>query len=141
MIHPSAEHNSFLAKRGNHFMIGQVDQQTDMGEEVLPDDLRAIATLIRDAAQLRQGNCNKLLTLLRLLEHLHREISDGLFQTALPDNRQALYSLLKDIETSGGWPYIHRMRLQALLVNLALEPASDHSEEETQTSDESRVED
>jgi hypothetical protein len=48
---------------------------------------------------------------------------------------------LKDIETSGGWPYIHRMRLQALLVNLALEPASDHSEEETQTSDESRVED
>jgi hypothetical protein len=39
----------------------------------------------------------------------------------LPDNRQALYSLLKEIESKGGWPYIERMRLQSFVTNLQQE--------------------
>jgi hypothetical protein len=41
------------------------------------------------------------------------------FQVSLPDNRQALYALLKDIEEEGGWPYIDRMRLRSLLKNFS----------------------
>ena len=40
------------------------------------------------------------------------------FRDALPDNRQRLYRLLKDIEQEGGWPYIKRMQLLALLEHL-----------------------
>lgn len=80
-------------------------------------ELQAIAGMVRDAAKSCQGNSLRLLALLRLLESLHQEIRDGIFQDSLPDNRQALYNLLKDIETAGGWPYIHRMKLQLLLKN------------------------
>jgi hypothetical protein len=81
-------------------------------------DLAAIATTVRKTAQVSQGNNLELLALLRLLESLHQEIRDGLFQDSLPDNRQALYALLKDIENNGGWPHIYKMRLQNLLANL-----------------------
>ncbi|MBD3883171.1 hypothetical protein IFO70_15505 [Phormidium tenue FACHB-886] len=82
--------------------------------------------LIRTTAQTCKGQNLKLLALLRLIESLHQEIRDGLFQESLPENRQALYALLRDIEADGGWPYIHRMKLQAFLANLLEEP-----EEET----------
>jgi hypothetical protein len=59
-----------------------------------------------------------LLGVLRVLEQLHQEIRDDLFQASLPDNRQALYKLLRDIEAKGGWPYIYRIKLQALLENM-----------------------
>jgi hypothetical protein len=59
------------------------------------------------------------------LEQLHREIRDGSFQDSLPENRQQLYSLLKDIESEGGWPYIERMRLQAFIAKLP-EEATDN---------------
>lgn len=79
--------------------------------------LGAIAVDIRHAAQQSQHDCLSLLALLRLLEALHREIRDDLFQEALPTSRHSLYALLRDIEAEGGWPYIHRMKLQALLAN------------------------
>ena len=66
-------------------------------------------------ADLPSSNSLKLLELLRTIEALHREIRDDLFQQSLPDNRQALYALVRDIEAKGGWPYIHRMKLQTLL--------------------------
>ncbi|HEY9859599.1 MAG TPA: hypothetical protein V6D16_08840 [Candidatus Obscuribacterales bacterium] len=81
-------------------------------------DFQAIAQVVRASAQSYEGDCLTLLALLRLLESLHREISDSFFQASLPTNRQALYALLRDIEAEGGWPYIHRMKLQALLANL-----------------------
>ena len=84
-------------------------------------ELQAIATTIRSLAQQRQGDSLALVALLRGLEELHREIRDGIFQTSLPDNRQALYALLKDIEAEGGWPYIERMKLQSFLANLPAE--------------------
>ena len=71
------------------------------------------------------GDVIALLTLLRHLEQLHREIRDGVFQQNLPTNRQRLYSLLRDIESEGGWPYIARMRIQALLVNLSEEVSNE----------------
>lgn len=83
--------------------------------------LQAIATDIRALAQSCQEDSLALLALLRCLEELHREFRDGLFQASLPDNRQALYKLLKDIETEGGWPYIERMKLQSFLANLPAE--------------------
>lgn len=84
-------------------------------------ELDQLAQSIRSIAQRAEGDGTALLALLRLLEVLHREIREGLFQDALPSNRRALYSLLKDIEASGGWPYIHRMRLQEFLKNLIVE--------------------
>lgn len=89
-------------------------------------ELQGIATAVRSLAQSYQGDSLALVALLRRLEELHREIRDGIFQASLPDNRQALYALLKDIESEGGWPYIERMKLQSFLVNLAAE-----AEEET----------
>ena len=77
------------------------------------------------AAQRREGDCLALLALLRLLNELHYEIRDTLFREALPNNRQRLYRLLKDIEQEGGWPYIQRTKLIALLANI--EEAAENS--------------
>lgn len=85
--------------------------------EDLPQDLQAIATAIDQAAQAREGDSLSLLALLRLLEQHHRDICDTLFRDALPSNRHTLYTLLRDIELQGGWPYIQRMKLRSLLAN------------------------
>ncbi len=85
--------------------------------------LEKIAATTHLVAEQHRGHSLELLAVLRMLERLHQEIRDGLFQDSLPDNRQALYALLRDIETSGGWPYIRRMKLQALLTHLL--PAED----------------
>lgn len=87
----------------------------------LSQKLEEITSTIGDAVECCQGDTIALLSLLRKLEMLHREICDGVFQQSLPDNRQALYALLREIESEGGWPYIERMRLQDLLSNLGPE--------------------
>ncbi len=84
----------------------------------LPDDLVKLAALIDQAATARQGNTVALLALLRLLEDRHRDVCDTFFRDALPDNRHNLYSLLRDIELNGGWPYIQRMKLRSLLAQM-----------------------
>ncbi|MEL6352329.1 MAG: hypothetical protein AAFR58_11215 [Cyanobacteria bacterium J06627_28] len=84
----------------------------------LEPDLARLVEVVRATADGKQGNCLALLELLRLLENLHFEIRDTLFREALPDNRQRLYQLLKDIEQEGGWPYINRMHLRELLEHL-----------------------
>ncbi|WP_017327695.1 hypothetical protein [Synechococcus sp. PCC 7336] len=88
-------------------------------KDELPPELQSLAANVEDLAKERQGNCLELLQLLRLLEELHRDIHDSLFQESLPDSRQALYALLQDIEASGSWPYIPRMHIRALLQNLS----------------------
>ena len=87
-------------------------------EDLPGEHLESIARSVHELANRQRGDSVALLSLLRLLEHLHQEIRDSLFQDSLPDNRQALYRLLRNIEASGGWPYIHRMKLQALLARL-----------------------
>ena len=84
----------------------------------LPDDLQQLTQIVREVAQVREDDCLALLELLRLLESLHFEVRDTLFREALPDNRQRLYRLLRDIEQEGGWPYIKRMPLRALIEHL-----------------------
>jgi hypothetical protein len=84
----------------------------------LSDKLQSITTSVDDAIAASEGDTIALLALLRQLEFLHREIRDGVFQANLPENRQALYALLREIEMEGGWPYIERMRLQAFLANM-----------------------
>ena len=84
-----------------------------MGEtEKEIDDLAAMAAMVRSKAQQYQGDSQKLLSLLRLLEELHREIRTHQFEPFLPNSRHELYGLLRDIEETGGWPYIERMRLR-----------------------------
>lgn len=93
----------------------------------LPDDLKDIAQRIEAAAACRSQDSLELLALLRVLESLHREIRDSLFRSSLPENRQQLYALLRDIEMNGGWPYIQRMKLRSLLENMMLEDDSKDS--------------
>ena len=59
-----------------------------------------------------------LLSLLRDLEQIHRQIRVRYFQAALPETRNDLYRFVRDIEEQGGWPYIERMRLKDLLQNM-----------------------
>jgi hypothetical protein len=92
-----------------------MDNGKDLESGKLQSQLQSLTEAIRTLAESCQGDSLLLLAVLRALESSHREIRDGLFQTSLPDNRQALYKLLKDIETEGGWPYIHRMKLRSLL--------------------------
>jgi hypothetical protein len=56
-----------------------------------------------------------LLTLLRRLEQLHRTIQDGPFRSGLPSDRNALFNLLRQMESSGGWPYIPRLQLRTFM--------------------------
>ncbi|MBT9313840.1 hypothetical protein [Leptothoe spongobia] len=87
-------------------------------------DIEAIRIAVQVAAQKRANDCEALLSLLRQLEVLHRDIRETLFQESLPTNRQRLYHLLRDIEINGGWPYIQRMKLVELLkgVDPSLDP-------------------
>ena len=89
----------------------------------ITDDLAAIAVQVRAVAQQCQGDSQCLLSLLRLLEGLHREIRTEQFEPSLPDTRNALYQLLRQIEETGGWPYIERMRLRTLLTHFFAEEA------------------
>jgi hypothetical protein len=98
-------------------------ESTDFSEQ-----LQKIAIAVHDIAQECQKDPIALLNLLRQLEYLHREIRDGAFQESLPDNRQQLYSLLKDIEAEGGWPYIERMRLQTFLAKLLQQETEDNED-------------
>jgi hypothetical protein len=95
---------------------------------VLAERLAQIGQLSREVAANSRTDVNELLEILRTLELLHREIRDELFQNALPADRHNLYRLLRDIEENGGWPYIARLRLQHLLVNL---PSFEESMAET----------
>lgn len=90
----------------------------DGKQRQLHAEQEAIATLVREVAEAHRGDGAALLGLLRLLEALHREICNGAFQETLPTTRHQLYSLLKDIEAEGGWPYIGRMRLKHFLAYL-----------------------
>lgn len=65
--------------------------------------------------QHRADDVMQLLELLRLLEQLHLTLRENYFHPALPTTRHDLYTLLQNIEESGGWPYIPRMTLQELL--------------------------
>lgn len=107
-------------------MASTVNKDSDSTQ--LEVELQTLTAEILALAANHQGNCLALLTLLRILEQVHREIRENWFQSSLPDNRQALYALLKDIEEMGGWPYIDRLRLRSLLANVP--PLTDSTDQE-----------
>lgn len=72
-------------------------------------------------AQKNQNDSLYLLSLLRDLEQIHRQIRTNYFESALPQTRHDLYKVVKEIEEKGGWPYIERMRLKDLLKNLEVD--------------------
>lgn len=109
-----------------------MNHEKDSDLRQLESELPSLTAEIQTLAHRHQGNSRALLALLRALEQTHRDIHEGLFQTSLPSNRQQLYALLRDIEESGGWPYIERMRLRSLLCNLpdfGIQPTDTNSEE------------
>ncbi|OCQ94733.1 hypothetical protein BCD67_04140 [Oscillatoriales cyanobacterium USR001] len=115
-----------------------MDSGTDFELGNLQSELKSLSQEVLALAESYQGDSLRLLALLRTLESLHREVREGLFQASLPDNRQALYKLLRNIESNGGWPYIQRMKLQAFLEGgdrrSSLEKSPDGSEQNyTQT--------
>lgn len=84
--------------------------------------LREIEVLVWATAQEVEDNNLALLALLRVLEALHRKVREELFEPSLPQRRNDLYHLVREIEESGGWPYIERLKLQVLLEHLGGEP-------------------
>jgi hypothetical protein len=77
----------------------------------LSPHLQALVDQVESLATDCQQDYARLLELLRILEDLHRHIRIDYFEPALPNTRRGLYGLLKDIEESGGWPYIERGKL------------------------------
>ncbi|MGK7920906.1 MAG: hypothetical protein AB4080_12960 [Trichodesmium sp.] len=94
-----------------------MDTSTENNSTDLNTDLESLANIVRTLAENHKDDSMATLAILRILESLHQEIREGSFQRALPNNRQALYNLLKDVESKGGWPYIPRLRLRYLLEN------------------------
>ena len=80
--------------------------------------LMSLSELVGSLVEDNQDNAIALVELLRVLERLHRGITEGAFQQALPQNRQELYKLMRVIEEEGGWPHIPKMRLQMLYTHL-----------------------
>ena len=87
----------------------------------LSDQLQSLQQL---AVELN-GNPEALLELLRQIEQLHRTVQDGAFRGSLPSDRSQLFSLLQNMERSGGWPYIPRLQLRTFMDLLQLEAEPD----------------
>jgi hypothetical protein len=93
------------------------------------NELNTLVNQIQSLATQQQGNAVQLLEVLRALESLHSQICNDLFQPAMPNNRHALFDLLRNIEANGGWPYIYRIRLKDLLRNLEVADLTDRADE------------
>jgi hypothetical protein len=63
-------------------------------------ELEGISERLWEIAQAQQGEPDRLLQILRVLEATHKRIRDDLFQPALPTSRHELFNLLRDIETN-----------------------------------------
>jgi hypothetical protein len=87
--------------------------------------LETVTEEIWQLARKHQHDIFFLLSLLRDIEAIHRKIRTEMLETSLPATRNDLYQLVKDIEETGGWPYIERMKLRELLKNLELTPSSE----------------
>lgn len=98
-----------------------MDNPTKFDSQARSNQLEFLAEKVLTLAQTAEGNTLEILAILRILEQLHQNVRESLFQQSLPDNRQKLYHLLRDIESKGGWPYIPRSSIKALMENLQKE--------------------
>lgn len=94
----------------------------------LTEETERVKTLVLEIAKDYEGDGPALLTLLRVLEALHWQVREKFFHPALPETRQDLYQLLREIEENGGWPYIERMKLRSLLTYLEFSENEDNRE-------------
>ena len=101
-----------------------MNYQRKVGSKELVAKLESLSAEISALAAENQGEIIDLLAILRSLERCHRQIQEGSFQKALPSNRQVLYALLRDIEESGGWPYIERGTVRSILSRFGEQPES-----------------
>jgi hypothetical protein len=94
------------------------ENDVDFETDPLQSELELLQQKVSAIADSAKGDGVALLKILRTLEQMHRQVREGLFQEVLPQNRQQLYHLLKEIEAEGGWPYIPRARLQSLFAKM-----------------------
>jgi len=104
-------------------------EQIDQSYSLSLDKIEATSAQIKLLALQSKNDPVELLHILRVLEQLHRDICNDIFQPALPNSRHALFDLLRDIETKGGWPHINRLNLNQLFEHLEA-AESDISESE-----------
>lgn len=103
---------------GWRYSFCQKELEIDMDEHLLESELEQIVKLVNTVASKCDKDSDRVLALLRTLEGLHRQIRVEQFEPSLPNTRKDLYALLKDIEESGGWPYIERGKLQTFIKRL-----------------------
>ncbi|EAZ89922.1 hypothetical protein [Crocosphaera chwakensis] len=103
------------------------DQSLNPSNGSFPASLEEIVIRVNIASRQCKDNPHQILELLRTLEQLHQEIRVNLFEPSLPNTRNDLYDLLLDIEETGGWPYIGRMKLRMFLEHFSsdIEQSSD----------------
>lgn len=98
------------------------------GNHKLTEETERVKNLVLEIAKENEGDGPALLALLRVLEALHWQVREKFFHPALPETRQELYKLLRNIEENGGWPYIERMKLRSLLTHLEFSENEDNRE-------------
>ncbi|SKB12254.1 conserved hypothetical protein [Planktothrix sp. PCC 11201] len=98
-----------------------MDNPTEFDSQARSNQLEFLAEKVLTLAKTAEGNPLEILAVLRILEQLHQDIRESFFQQSLPDNRQKLYHLLREIESKGGWPYIPRSSLNSVMENLQKE--------------------
>lgn len=108
---------SFLATLDRYNkMLMNYERDLDLNNS--SPELQKIITDLWTLADKHKQDSLFLLCLLRNIESIHRQIRTEMFESSLPETRNDLYQLVKDIEEKGGWPYIERMKLQDLLRNI-----------------------
>ncbi len=107
-----------------------MDSHNEFDAQFSLTQLESLAHEVWTLANTVEGNTMELLAILRILEQLHRDIRDSLFQQSLPDNRQQLYHLLREIESKGGWPYIPRSSLKSMLDKINPDSVAEELQEE-----------
>ena len=111
--------NNLYGSAGAAQMTTEIQEVPRPGTQPLSDQQQqrlngALAELRAITADL-DGQPEALLTLLRQIEQLHRNLQDGPFRSSLPADRTALFNLLRSMEESGGWPYIPRLQLRTFM--------------------------
>lgn len=96
----------------------QIDQSLSLSLNINLDNIEVLSTEIKALASTYQDDPVALLKILRILEALHSDICNDIFQPALPSSRHALFDLLRDIESKGGWPHIPKRQLAELFAYL-----------------------
>ena len=118
-----------------------MDCEQDLTSTVQDNALQEILGKTWSIAAKKPEDSLFLLSVLRSLELIHRQIRTEMFEPSLPETRNDLYQLVKDIEEKGGWPYIERMKLQNLLRNMESNTCEDNQPSQAQATTQNRLDD